>query len=58
MLTRERGSANWPFIISFVLLLVFGWLWYDQKGEADKFREDAKKSKDQVAEKDKVIGDR
>jgi hypothetical protein len=45
MRNRERGAANWPFIISFVLLLIFGWLWFDQKGDADKFRDEVAKEK-------------
>ena len=25
----QRGSANWPFIITLILLLAFVYLWFD-----------------------------
>ena len=31
--------SMWPFVISLVLLLAFIFLWYDQKGEADKLKQ-------------------
>ena len=34
--TSERGASIWPFVISLVLLLVFVFLWFDRKGEAEK----------------------
>ncbi len=39
----QRGSTNWAFIITLLLLLVFVWLWY---GETDKQDKNAKEIKD------------
>lgn len=33
---QERGMSMWPFVIALVLLLVFVFLWYDQKSEVEK----------------------
>src|SRR5205085_2625472 len=35
MRTLNRGVSHWPFIITLVLLLVFIFLWYGQKSDAD-----------------------
>jgi hypothetical protein len=40
MRTTERGASPIPFIITLVLLLGFVFLWFDQKGEADKLRDE------------------
>ena len=37
---QERGMSMWPFVIALVLLLVFVFLWYDQKSEVEKKSED------------------
>ena len=34
-----RGSANWPFIITLLLFLAFGYMWYDEKGKREKAEE-------------------
>lgn len=32
----ERGSANWPFIITLILLLVFAYMWFDEKDQKEQ----------------------
>ena len=54
----ERGGANWPFIISLVLLLVFGFLWYDQKDQGDKTAEKLKAAQAEAAAAIAVTADR
>jgi len=41
---KQRGSANWPFIITLVLLLVFAYMWFDEKDQ----REQAVQAKDKA----------
>lgn len=43
----ERGSANWPFIITLILLLVFAYMWFDEKDQ----REQAQIKETQATEK-------
>lgn len=31
----ERGSANWPFIITLILLLVFAYMWFDERDQRE-----------------------
>jgi hypothetical protein len=45
----ERGSANWPFIITLILFLVFGYMWFTEK-------DDREKAEDQAAKAEKTAG--
>ncbi len=52
MRNTERGISHWPFIITLVLLLVFGFLWFSEKGDresADKKLQEAGKLRDQYS---------
>jgi hypothetical protein len=40
-----RGSANWPFIIALLLLLLFVYLWFDASDQRDKNKIEADKQK-------------
>jgi hypothetical protein len=48
MRKSERGMSSAPFIVTLVLLLVFVFLWWDQKGEKDKTVEENTKLKAQI----------
>lgn len=39
-----RGSANWPFIIALLLLLVFVYLWFDASDKQDKMKIEKEKA--------------
>jgi len=45
-LSLERGSTNWAFIITLILLLVFVYMWYDETDKQDKMTQDLKKARE------------
>lgn len=40
----QRGSANWPFILSLLLLLVFVYLWFSQRDDLEAAQQAAEKA--------------
>ena len=45
----ERGSANWPFIITLILLLVFAYLWFDEKDQKEQAQTQTAEATDKAA---------
>jgi len=48
----ERGSANWPFIITLILLLVFAYMWFDERDQKEQalLKEDVSTAKAEAYE--------
>src|SRR5205823_5265300 len=40
MRQNQRGMSMWPFVISLVLLLIFVFLWFGEKSDAEKATND------------------
>ncbi len=50
----QRGSANWPFIISLLLLLVFVYMWFSQRDDLDAAEQSAATAKAERAEYEQI----
>lgn len=40
----EKGSANWPFVITLVLLIAFGYLWFDERDRREVAEDESAKA--------------
>ena len=54
---NERGSSQWPFVITLVILLVFVYMWFSEKDKRDVAETDRAKSQEEYANLSKATTD-